>query len=405
MTRPRVRWLAPFAQKTGYAQATHDYLMALHRHGKVDLDVVPIVDADSDDLDVFYRELLPLVGDLNKAGPNWPTHIVVHTPPKFAPEFVTGDMTLRPGVAKICLTTWECDRLLERDADRLGVFHKVIVPSQHNADAFSDVPSEIEVIPHTYDPNFWHLPIPKKLAARKSYGIRVNEEVSSVGRRYVFYSIGAWAERKNPIGLLKAYLAEFRESDPVELLMHSTHINRDDFKALVQAMGIQDPPRVLLSEHHYSMEEVRDFIHQSSDCYVSATRGEGWGLGMFEAALVGNPVIATGWSGHLDFLCEPSVAKDLVPFQLTPAVSPEAKVSEINIAGMKISGIAPNVPSGIRGDLYWAEPDLKYLRQALRSAFNRRWSGSAKAEWFFKSNFSYFVVGKIFGDMLRNISL
>ena len=34
----------------------------------------------------------------------------------------------------------------------------------------------------------------------------------------------------------------------------------------------------------------------------SVTRGEGWGLGPFDAATLGKPVIITGWGGHLDFL-------------------------------------------------------------------------------------------------------
>jgi hypothetical protein len=43
-------------------------------------------------------------------------------------------------------------------------------------------------------------------------------------------------------------------------------------------------------------------LHAIGDCFVSVTRGEGWGLGPFDAATLGNPVIITGWGGHLDFL-------------------------------------------------------------------------------------------------------
>ena len=43
---------------------------------------------------------------------------------------------------------------------------------------------------------------------------------------------------------------------------------------------------------------VRDDIH----AYVTTTHGEGYGLPIFEAAYSGLPVIATDWSGHLDFL-------------------------------------------------------------------------------------------------------
>ena len=43
-------------------------------------------------------------------------------------------------------------------------------------------------------------------------------------------------------------------------------------------------------------------IHSMGDCYVSLTRGEGFGLTIFEAFNYKKPVIATGYSGHIDFL-------------------------------------------------------------------------------------------------------
>ena len=44
------------------------------------------------------------------------------------------------------------------------------------------------------------------------------------------------------------------------------------------------------------------FNHPKIKMYVTATRGEGYGLPIIEAATAGVPVVATGWSGHLQFL-------------------------------------------------------------------------------------------------------
>ena len=38
-----------------------------------------------------------------------------------------------------------------------------------------------------------------------------------------------------------------------------------------------------------------DAIHAIGDCYVSLTHGEGWGMGAFDAATLGKPVLITGW--------------------------------------------------------------------------------------------------------------
>ena len=40
------------------------------------------------------------------------------------------------------------------------------------------------------------------------------------------------------------------------------------------------------------------------DCYVSLHRSEGLGLTMAEAMAVGKPVVATAWSGNLDFMSD-----------------------------------------------------------------------------------------------------
>jgi glycosyltransferase involved in cell wall biosynthesis len=44
------------------------------------------------------------------------------------------------------------------------------------------------------------------------------------------------------------------------------------------------------------------YVHPQIKSLVSLTRGEGFGLPILEAAASGLPVIATSWSGHVDFL-------------------------------------------------------------------------------------------------------
>ena len=49
-------------------------------------------------------------------------------------------------------------------------------------------------------------------------------------------------------------------------------------------------------------EMARLYLNKKVKAFVSLTRGEGFGLPILEAAASGLPVIATSWSGHLDFL-------------------------------------------------------------------------------------------------------
>jgi glycosyltransferase involved in cell wall biosynthesis len=70
---------------------------------------------------------------------------------------------------------------------------------------------------------------------------------------------------------------------------------------------------------------------------------------MAEAMVLGRPVVATGWSGNLDFMRGPDAV--LVPYSLVPAEDPQ----EIyDIPGAR-----------------WAEPDLDAAAAALRTLAER----------------------------------
>ncbi len=60
--------------------------------------------------------------------------------------------------------------------------------------------------------------------------------------------------------------------------------------------------------------DVMDALFARADAYVSLHRCEGYGLTMAEAAAAGTPVVATGWSGNLEFM-RPETSW-LVPYEL-----------------------------------------------------------------------------------------
>jgi glycosyltransferase involved in cell wall biosynthesis len=91
----------------------------------------------------------------------------------------------------------------------------------------------------------------------------------------------------------------------------------------------------------------------TADCLLSLHRAEGYGFAMAEAMVLGRPVIATGWSGNVDFMAGPDAV--LVPYRLVPARDPQ----EIyDIPGAR-----------------WAEPDLDAAAAALKALADRPRNG------------------------------
>lgn len=144
------------------------------------------------------------------------------------------------------------------------------------------------------------------------------------------------AERKNPRGVLEAFTNAFAPGEGPVLVLKS--INGKERKphllAELEAAAASRPDVVIVDG--YVSAAQRDALVAACDCYVSLHRSEGFGLTMAEAMAHGKPVIATGYSGNLQFMDDGT--SYLVPFRLVPipshwwAYSPEAEWADPDAA-------------------------------------------------------------------------
>lgn len=367
----RIRYLGPFAAETGLAAAAHDYLLALYRTDGVELDIDPILPGtDLSKIPARYSELRSRIG---AEADDWPNIYIIHTIPPYLSQFVADEFAPPGDALRVANTVWETQplpRSVGRDIQQS--FNRIFVPSRFNRDAFvvgGVQPEKISVVPHCYDPDFWIRAVPRRSPAQP----------------YTFYAILVWAERKNPIGLLKAYLTEFTAQDDVLLRIVTPGYSREDVEVLKQATLLPNLPPVEfigMVPKRLSDEEIWN-VHATGDCYVSTTRGEAWGLGMFEAALFGNPVIAPQQGGQTDFL-------DLYPYTLyysasmTPAISPDQLV-----------------PGIIAADQWWAEPDLATCRKLMRRAYKSRLKKEPFLAAQLRAEYTYEAIGSYIKDILE----
>lgn len=132
----------------------------------------------------------------------------------------------------------------------------------------------------------------------------------------VTFDFNSWLDRKNPFAAIEAFRLAFPTGDEnVQLLVKSSNGYRhpEPFLRLLQATSVD--PRIVVRDQVIERHHVQA-MQRCADAYISLHRSEGFGLGMAESMRLGKPVVATAWSGNVDFMdddCALMVGYRLVP--------------------------------------------------------------------------------------------
>jgi glycosyltransferase involved in cell wall biosynthesis len=287
-------------------------------------------------------------------GPTAEPVVVAHLVPEFFPVVRARSRD----VFLVGHTAWETDRIPAHWIPCLNAADLIVVPSRFSADAITSSPvtTPVAVVPH--------------VAPTMAPGTGAAREASSA-EPFVFYTIAEWTERKAPFKTIEAYLRAFRGGDPVLLIVKTSPRDLRGPEpaglravepgtapwSLAQLMRDHpDPAAIRLVTRRMTDAEIAE-LHRGGDCFVSLCRSEGWGLGAFDAAAHGNPVVTTGFGGHLDYLVG---SPYLVDFDLVSVQDP--------------NGFPSYAP-----DQRWAEPDLEHAAALLRAVVAQRHQAAALA--------------------------
>jgi len=153
-------------------------------------------------------------------------------------------------------------------------------------------------------------------------------------------------DRKNPLGLVRAFTRAFPAGSGASLMLKAINADKQPDASRQLRHAAAPHPDVRLLESFVSPEEKNALI-ASCDCYVSLHRSEGLGLTLAEAMYFERPVIATGYSGNLDFMTDDNGY--LVDYRLR-SIGP---------------GNDPYPPEG-----EWAEPDVDHAARLMRQVFD-----------------------------------
>ncbi len=369
----KIKYKGPSLDPSGYGEAVRDYIKALHSIG-VDITVEPWnFEAKSPS---FYGEKGELIESLKNRNIDY--DIVIH-------HYVPGKPAIEKDKINIGYNTWETDRLPSKWTENINNFYDMnLVPSEFNKEVYakSGVKIPIEVVPHCLDVAPYENAEPM--------------EITGFEDHFKFLSVFQWTERKNPIGLLKAYYSEFTNKDKVVLILktYRSNTSREEVEKIKQQIDQLKldmklnyyPPVYLLSGLLVKQDMYQ--LYKASDCFVLPTRGEGFGIPFAEACAGENLVITTDFGGQTDFL------------------SPLTSTNSAMLAPCFYTPVAhmpwiPNYDASMR----WAEPDLESIRVFMSLAYEmgtkRLNAKKYSAHQFVKEELSYKRVGDIFVSKLK----
>lgn len=212
---------------------------------------------------VSLRAHLPANVELNQAA-----NTVVYA---MLPNMVSG---WYKGQRRVLFTMWETTKLPPHYYEELSQFHQIIVPCEHNRGVFLEYHDNVDVVPLGINPALWQVCNPPK-----------NE-------KFTFITGGSNWWRKGIDIVLDAF---------VKLNNPNTHLI---LKLSPDAYGsmpnVTLPPNVTLYKDWMSQQDEYD-LYASADCFISASRGEGFGLIPLQVMSMGLPTIISDMTGHREF--------------------------------------------------------------------------------------------------------
>lgn len=211
---------------------------------------------------------------------------------------------------------------------------------------------------------------------REDFGLKEEEFV------FLFiFDFFSFFERKNPLGVIKAFQRAFSLSQNVKLVIKCINSSFDP-QAMAKMREAAKGLNVLIMDKYLNRDETNSLL-SLCDAYISLHRSEGFGLTLAEAMYLGKPVIATGYSGNMDFM----------------------NVNNSYLVRYNLVEIEKDVGPYKKGSL-WAEPDVEHAAELMKKvhsdiALSKKVGEIASQD--IRKNLNYKVIGQEIKERLEYI--
>lgn len=229
---------------------------------------------------------------------------------------------------------WELPKAPPSWRAGLPFVHEIWAPSRFTADALAAMTSlPVRVAPHPLPP-----PAPSPLG-RGDFGLPDDAFVVMT-----FFHMGSSFNRKNPLAAVAAFRAAFGDDPKAVLVLKAADADVAPWARRKLEEAIAGAGNIRIIDRKLPRGDLTALL-ATADVVLSLHRAEGFGLVPAQAMQLGRAVVATGWSGNLDFMdADTSI---LIDSRQIPAVDPQGTYDEPGQT--------------------WADPDVGQAAAALRA--------------------------------------
>mgnify|MGYP003119398675 CR=1 FL=1 len=317
---------APVSSRSGYGDHARDLVRSFLTHDKYDIEIidVPWGECPRDALDI--EKDIDMISRINKTN-QVNRHPDVYVDIRIPNEFQTY------GKINIGITAGiETTAVSQAWIDGCNKMDLIIVPSEHAKKGFIDtVYEKLQNTPDGKQQKVGEFRLEKPMevlfeGANENLYKSIDDVslnlVDDIKEDFCFLHVGQWTQggygedRKDIAKMIKIFYESFANKKEQPALLLKTNgatysiLDREECLRKINEIKSRFPkdwnlPNVYLLHGSLSEEEMNKlYNHPKVKSFMSLTHGEGFGRPLLEATMTGLPVIASAWSGHVDFLSQ-----------------------------------------------------------------------------------------------------